>query len=503
MRLPAFVIAGQPNEGKTTVVATLTEDEKARIGPIPGTTRELKTYTVKVDGEPKLILYDTPGFENPGELLEWFRTHASRHENPAEAFLAVADHRQDYPFDCEILKPIAERAAVIHVVNPGREPRPEDAFEAEIFRLCKVPRIGVMNRRSDGTDHREKWVRLMSSEMNTWREFNACKATFADRLELLEAFTIVVPEWDRQMKDVTRLLSEQWSARLSATALVIIQTLRDAVIIDVSEVCESHDQEKVAKERAAARVRSMVVDLEHGFRSKVRETYHHGKDHWTPGDNLEFDLFDKKAWQIMGFSKKAVVAASIVAGSGVGTWVDIATGGGTIGIGALVGGAVGGVSAYLSANKAVRIILPGMRLGPLRFPGVKLGGVSLKAGIERKSKLPSVLLDRMFCYATAAARWSHGRRAETAGSSPDDRAGSFCHALENPQEEQSDEKDKNERGTKAVARLQSLIELWHVSRENTLGAKKERIVQESEVWLQNQLIEHLRRATCVKHHGTS
>lgn len=496
MSLPAFVIAGQPNEGKTTVVATLTENETARIGPIPGTTRELSPYTVCVDGDPQFILYDTPGFENPGALLEWFRTHSAHHENPAKAFLTVADHRQEYPFDCEILKPIADKAAVIHVVDPGREPRSEDAFEAEIFRLCKVPRIGVMNRRSGGADHREKWIRLMASEMNTWREFNACQATFADRLELLQAFTIAVPEWDQQMKDVTLLLSEQWSERLSSTATEIVETLRDLVTLEVTYPYEGHGTEEAAKKDISARVRKSVVNLENGFRRKVREIFHHGKDHWTPGKALKVDVFDQKTWQLFGFSKKAVVGASVIAGMGAGTLVDIATGGGTVGIGALVGGVIGGVSALLSADKAVKITLPGIRVGPFRFSGKNIGGVSIKAGIERKSKLPSVLLDRMFCYAVAAACWAHGQRHETAVSN--DESCSFCWSLENSNKEQFDEKDKGPQSIRAVARLQSLIELWHRSGEKSLNAKAQSAVRESEEWLTNLLFEHLHRATCEK-----
>ena len=38
-RIPTFVVVGQPNEGKTTVMATLAEDDDALISPIPGPPR--------------------------------------------------------------------------------------------------------------------------------------------------------------------------------------------------------------------------------------------------------------------------------------------------------------------------------------------------------------------------------------------------------------------------------------------------------------------------------
>ena len=36
--IPKFAIIGEPNEGKSTLVATLAEDDKAKISPIAGTT---------------------------------------------------------------------------------------------------------------------------------------------------------------------------------------------------------------------------------------------------------------------------------------------------------------------------------------------------------------------------------------------------------------------------------------------------------------------------------
>ncbi|HSL60856.1 MAG TPA: GTPase, partial [Desulfotignum sp.] len=36
---------GHPNEGKSAVVSTLTEDDQVRVSPVPGETKVCRTYT--------------------------------------------------------------------------------------------------------------------------------------------------------------------------------------------------------------------------------------------------------------------------------------------------------------------------------------------------------------------------------------------------------------------------------------------------------------------------
>ena len=39
MKLPEFAVLGHPNEGKSSVVSTLTEDDRIQVSPVPGETR--------------------------------------------------------------------------------------------------------------------------------------------------------------------------------------------------------------------------------------------------------------------------------------------------------------------------------------------------------------------------------------------------------------------------------------------------------------------------------
>ena len=53
--VPQFAVVGHPNEGKSSVVATLTENDQVRISEIPGETVAAHAYPVSVDGRDLLV----------------------------------------------------------------------------------------------------------------------------------------------------------------------------------------------------------------------------------------------------------------------------------------------------------------------------------------------------------------------------------------------------------------------------------------------------------------
>ena len=82
--IPTFAVVGHPNKGKSSIVATLAEDDHVAIGVAPGTTREAHRYAFEIDGETQYVLVDTPGFQRPRAVLDWLEAHAtSASERPA------------------------------------------------------------------------------------------------------------------------------------------------------------------------------------------------------------------------------------------------------------------------------------------------------------------------------------------------------------------------------------------------------------------------------------
>ena len=71
--IPEFAILGHPNEGKSSVVSTLVEDDSVRIGPTPGETIVCQTFQVIIDAREVIRFTDTPGFQNPHQTLQWMK----------------------------------------------------------------------------------------------------------------------------------------------------------------------------------------------------------------------------------------------------------------------------------------------------------------------------------------------------------------------------------------------------------------------------------------------
>ena len=59
--IPEFAIMGHPNEGKSSVLSTLAEDDSVRVSTQPGETRECRTFPVAIDGEIISMGQITPG----------------------------------------------------------------------------------------------------------------------------------------------------------------------------------------------------------------------------------------------------------------------------------------------------------------------------------------------------------------------------------------------------------------------------------------------------------
>ena len=87
--IPEFAIIGHPNEGKSSVLSTLAEDDSVRVSPTPGETTECRTFPVVIDGVEILRFTDTPGFQNPRRVLHELQAFAGRGPDTIRLFRAV------------------------------------------------------------------------------------------------------------------------------------------------------------------------------------------------------------------------------------------------------------------------------------------------------------------------------------------------------------------------------------------------------------------------------
>jgi GTP-binding protein EngB required for normal cell division len=414
---PTFVVIGQPNEGKTTVLATLTENDTAEIGPIPGNTQRCVRYPYKVDDRDIFFFYDTPGFQRPGKMLEWFSEQDDNAPDLAKRFLAEFAHDKVFQAECEILKPIVNGAAVLYIADASRRVGKADRQALEILRKCGNPRIGIINSRDKAKAHFEEWKQFMRKDFNHCREFNGHRASFRDRKELLEAVGAVVSEWSAPMKGVLAALVSDWDARLAQVADMIIDLLIKVLTAQEKVIVQKPGEEDHAKKKAKGKLEEKIRDFERSCRRKILKVFKHSEDHWRPSKLEKMDLFSDETWELFGLSKlQLAFVAGIVGGSVgavIGFKIDVlalgSTGGLGTAIGAGIGGIVGGVVAWCGADQAVDFKVPlalRLTLGRKKF-----GGRTSIAKIKSESNLPWVLINRSLTYAEEASHWAHGKNA--------------------------------------------------------------------------------------------
>jgi hypothetical protein len=417
--IPTFVIAGQPNEGKTTVLATLAEDDQAAISPVPGTTVRSVQYPVEVDGDPVMIFIDTPGFQEPAATLEWFRAQPAD-SLPAAAFVEEHQSRNRFQAECEIFQPLARGAAVIYVVDASRPVRETDRQEIEILRLCGNPRIAVLYRKETDQDYRPDWARVLARDFNLRREFNAHHATFHERIDLLEAAKTVIQEWRQPMEHAIHALRDDWELRLGRAATELCRLLRDLVTLRENDPINPDENPERAAQRAKQRLEQSIRNREHRFRQHIRRLFRHRRDNWILPEPVVTDVFSKQVWRCLGLTKPQLLAAGSALGAATGGAVDIAVGGHSLLFGAFVGAASGAVLSWLSADRAVKVHTPQFHWGPFQFRRRPLGGIHAQASIDTRSNLLWILIDRAWIYLDAARFWSHGRRLDPVTINPDD-----------------------------------------------------------------------------------
>jgi hypothetical protein len=404
---PTFAIVGHPNKGKSSIVATLAEDETVVVSPDPGTTRHARGFQMQSDGRVLYELVDTPGFQRPRALLEWLQAHErGASERPAVVREFVASHEGDARFqdECELLRPILAGAGILYVVDGAHPYGAEYEAEMEILRWTGQPRMALINMIGPG-DHVAEWRRALNQYFSIVRVFDALRADFSKRLELLRAFRELAEadqSWARSLEQAVDILQRDRDARQRRAAAEIADLLIEVLSDSESAPCpEGADQVQLGQE-LTERLRKRIRQREHAARRAVQELYRHTalRLQSSEFELLTEDLFSERSFSMFGLSNTQLSMTGAATGALTGGAIDAAVGGASLLLGAGIGAIVGGLGAMLGSN----------RLAKVRLMGSALGGHRLIVGPISAINLPWVILGRALLHHRLVAETNHARR---------------------------------------------------------------------------------------------
>ena len=399
---PVFAIVGHPNEGKSSVLSTLTEDDQVTVSSYPGETVVCQRFPVRINGEIILEFVDTPGFQNPNKVLRWMLKSGKTDEALLEAFLDEHRHIPEFHHDCELMKPLREGAGVIYVVDCSRPLTEVDEAEMEILRLINKPRMAVINFKEEELEYMDAWKTSFRRHFNVIREFNAHRAGYRDRIALLETLKAIHQEWEPVLNRAIATFRDDWEYRKARVAEEIVAYLEWALHHHVEKAYASESETERMKQVSLETYRDAISKRETGIFKDIRRLYHHKLyDFKLPGHSiLNEDLFSDKTWQLLGLSRKQLALAAASMGAGLGAALDVAASGLTFGIFTAAGAlAMGGGALF-----------KGRELSRIRIQRVPLGGSKIIIGPNRNPQFPFVLLDRALLYHRAISTRAHGLR---------------------------------------------------------------------------------------------
>jgi len=404
-----FAVVGHPNEGKSSVVSTLTEDDSVRISPIPGETLVCRAFPVIIDGRELVRFVDTPGFQSPRATLEWLQAHPG--PDMLEAFLRSHADDPEFSGECELFKPLVDGSEIIYVLDASRPLRSVDIAEMEILRLTGIPRMAIINNKEEDDSYVAAWRDELRKHFNAVRIFNAHRATYAERIALLGSLKSIDQEWEASLGLVIKALEEDWLKRITRTAWLITRMIGQALAYQVSQSFPPEQEPRDLLSALTRNYREHISRLERQTHLEIRALFKHNIfDCRLPEQSVQGDdLFQERTWRMLGLTPVQVAAAGAVAGGGIGLGIDAAVGGTSLGAFALVGGLLGAGTALLGGRRMITYDIKGPRLG--RFQVKKpIGDHLLIVGPNKNTQFPFILLDRALIFVANTINWAHARR---------------------------------------------------------------------------------------------
>jgi len=408
-----FVVVGRPNKGKSSIVATLAQNEHVPISPRSGTTTRSEVYEVTV-GTDSFVMVDTPGFQRPGKVLAWLQARAAgqgagadRRATIIEDFLDDPVNRQTFPDEIDVLESIMRRSApreesvaIIYTVD-GSIPY-DPAYEAEmaILQWTSKPSIAIINPIA-GERYLGQWRAALNHFFKLVRVFNPHYDDARARIQLLEDFSHVDPAWKAPLARIVEAIGEQLSDQARRSAEIAADML--------AELCRFSIRQKAPGKAGAESLRPL---LEAAFFDRLRareraaldalqRLYRHGAAERIDVELvLADDLFDTRQWAFWGLSRRKLAIAGAAAGAVAGAGADALSAGLSLGTAAAAGALVGGTGAWLGADK----------LASLTIRGLPAGGYEAQQGPIRNPNFPYVLLGRFLSVQQALRHRSHARR---------------------------------------------------------------------------------------------
>lgn len=429
MTTPAFTLIGAVNHGKSSIAATLVEDDQIGISGDPGQTVESQRFDCR-GGE--LTLWDTPGFQNPREMLAEIQSAARASSNPLDVFREFASRHAStgtFHAERELLRPLFSGACVLYVIDTSRPLMKSHEAEMELLRLTGLPRLAILNPTAPA-EHERTWRAKLGQQFGAVHEFNAHQAGGDHRAALLRTMATVADEWRDSLVAAAQKVEAEWSSRLQDAAHLIVELLGKSLAHTRSTDVAPGEGKAAVVQSQKEKFRADLCQQEKVTHTKLRDLFRHqrvaiaGNDQLPVGD----DLFSEETWRVFGLSWQALVTGGAFTGGATGAGIGwmfepVAPSFGPTAAGAAIGATVGAVTAAVGGKSVAQPPVDEKPAGGMaqsftgrlrqRAWGKMTGtGTRITIGPLQGENFPYILLDRAMAVVWYLASRAHAKRDE-------------------------------------------------------------------------------------------
>lgn len=405
---PSLAVVGHPNKGKSSLVATLAQDDSVAIGENPGTTLRARTYPMRIDGQLLYSLVDTPGFQRARQVLAWLEQRAEAEGASAadrnrlvSEFVSRPEHQSRFPDECELLRPIIEGAGILYVVDGGVPYGPEYEAEMEILRWTGAPSMAIINPIGSAR-HVEAWRAALTQFFRVVRVIDAVAADYTTRRQLLLAFGELEAAWRAPIERAVAALDGARDAQRRAAAREIAEMIATSLGFVAERRVGNEEDPASFRDALESEYKVALERFEADHRRAVQRLYdHHALEtHAAAFEILDEDLFSEDTWLTFGLRRRDLVTGGAASGAATGAAVDVVLHGASLLLGMAAGAAIGGLLGWFGAG----------RLAELKVVNQPLGGKLARFGPSKNLNFPFVLLGRARYHWSLVASRTHAMR---------------------------------------------------------------------------------------------
>ncbi len=343
-----LAVVGHTNTGKTSLLRTLLRDPGfGEVADQPGTTRHVESAQLLTeDGQPILILRDTPGLEDGMAVLDAIDRLVRPDERPdgperIRRLLESPEAVKRFEQEARVLATVLACDAALYVVDVRDPVLAKHRDELGLLAACGRPILPVLNFTHSAEGKADAWREALARlGLHATVDFDTVAPALDGEAQLIDRLALML---ERRADTLARLRADLESQRLrrrADAARLIAELLMDAAALRLLCPQDSTDMAAVTvslRKRTRDREQQCVQALLKRYRfSRATFPYHPLP---LEGERWGMDLFNPQALKAFGIQ----IGKGVATGAMAGATIDAFTGGLSLGTATLLGAAVGGL----------------------------------------------------------------------------------------------------------------------------------------------------------------